>query len=240
MYQACSGLEACYPWWYWGTGVGSDFLGSRWGHQTPAWTTLKPLWYLLYPSQSWLLSCSKYELQMIFLILSLAITHFCLSELQHFLGMGSAVPTAELAAPTHPLGVWWPWSAGREDGGSPLSCPLCSSLLQLTEPCVAVGRVCCMQEVCWSGGPRDEAAAMQQSTWCLTKIGMLRAFFLWLSVKKEQSKKDQSFLKPKQLPREGKAVWAKGRKAVMAGIIQVWSHQSSNIQVWSHQSSLLS
>lgn len=192
MYQTCSGFEAPYPWWYRGTGVGCDFLGSRWGHQAPAWTRLKPLWNLLYPSQSWLLFCLKYELQMIFLILSLAITCFCLSVLQHFLGMGPAVPTAELAAPlphqpTHngiappgcgDLGV----PAGRMECPHP-PLPPGSSLLHLTDPWVAVGGFCCMLEVCWSGGPRDEAAAMQQSTRCLTKIGTLRAFF-WLSVKK--------------------------------------------------------
>lgn len=148
MYQTCSGFEAPYPWWYRGTGVGSDFLGSRWGHQAPARTKLKPLWYLLCPSQSWLLFCLKYELQMIFLILPLAITRFCLSALQHFLRMWPAVPTAELAAPlphqpTHSgitpsgcgdLGV----QKGRMECPHP-PLPPGSSLLQLPDPCVAVG-----------------------------------------------------------------------------------------------------
>lgn len=93
---------------------------------------------------------------MIFLILSLAITRFCLSVLQHFLGMGPAVPTAELAAPFPPqptlggitprcgdLGV----QAGRMEYPHP-PLPPGSSLLQLTHPCVAVGGFCCMHEVC--------------------------------------------------------------------------------------------
>lgn len=126
----------------------------------------------------------------------------------HFLGMAPALLTAEHQG-THggiSPGCGGPGALpGRMESPHPPS-PPGSSLLQLPDPSVPAGGFCCMQEICCSGGPRDEAAAMQQITWCFTKIGMLRAFF-WLSVKKRTKQK-----RPKLF--EAQAV-AQGREGCM-------------------------